>query len=76
MFFSYNENINIYYEKFGYNKKKPLIIFPGWGDNRNTFDSIIKTLERNYIIYIFDYPGFGNSTIKNETLFIIMQKFL
>ena len=70
MFYNYNENISIYYEKYGKNKKKSIIIFPGWGDNRKTFDSIIELLKNMYTIYIFDYPGFGKSTIKNETLTI------
>ncbi len=70
MIYNYNENISIYYEKYGKSKKNSIIIFPGWGDNRKTFDSIIKALKDTYTIYIFDYPGFGKSTIKNETLTI------
>ena len=60
-------NKNFYYKKYG-NSKKVLIILPGWGDNRNTFDYYINILKDKYTIYIFDYPGFGNSTFPNMDL--------
>ena len=69
MFFKYNNNNKIFYEKYG-NKKKTIIILPGWGDNRRTFNSIIKSLKDNYTIYIFDYPGFGNSPTPDTDLTI------
>ena len=37
------------------------MILPGWGDTRNTFQFLAKHLKQDYTIYIFDYPGFGNS---------------
>ena len=66
MYFKSN-NISIYYEKYGENKDS-LLILPGWGDNRKTFNSIINNLKNNYTIYIFDYPSFGNSPIPDKDL--------
>ena len=68
MYFNYLSS-KIYYEKIGYSNKT-LIILPGWGDNRKTFSSIIKKLKDKFTIYIFDYPGFGNSSIPNKDLTI------
>lgn len=68
MYFNYLSS-KIYYEKIG-NSNKTLIILPGWGDNRKTFSSIIKKLKDKFTIYIFDYPGFGNSSIPNKDLTI------
>lgn len=53
--------------KYG-NKEKVLIILPGWGDTRNTFDFYINNLKDKFTIYIFDYPGFGNSKFPNHSL--------
>ncbi len=64
MFFKHN-NISMYYEKYGKNKKRTIMIFPGWGNNRETFYDIIGFLKDKYTIYIFDYPGFGNSPLIN-----------
>ena len=66
MYFTYNSN-KIFYEKFG-NKKQVIMILPGWGDNRKTFYNIINNLKDRFTIYIFDYPGFGNSEIPNSDL--------
>ncbi len=56
MFFEYN-NISLYYEKYG-NSKNVIIILPGWGDTRKTFNYLIDLLKDYYTIYILDYPGF------------------
>ena len=68
MYFSYNSN-KLFYEKFG-NGKQVIIILPGWGDNRKTFYNIIKYFKDKFTIYIFDYPGFGNSEIPKLDLTI------
>ncbi len=60
---------NFYCEKYGASSKV-LIILPGWGDNRKTFDYYINVLEKYFTIYIFDYPGFGNSSFPNKDLII------
>ena len=51
---------NFYYKKYG-NSEKVLIILPGWGETRKTFDFYINNLKDRFTIYIFDYPGFGKS---------------
>ncbi len=58
---------NFYYEKYG-TSEKVIIILPGWGDNRKTFDYYINILKNKYTIYIFDYPGFGNSIFPKKIL--------
>lgn len=63
------DDISIYYTKYG-NSDKYLLILPGWGDTRNTFNNIINLLKDTYTIYIIDYPGFGNSPILNKELSI------
>jgi len=68
MFFEYN-NISLYYEKYG-NSKNVIIILPGWGDTRKTFNYLIDLLKDYYTIYILDYPGFGNSKFPNKNLTI------
>ena len=59
------EKINLYYEKFGSNKKS-ILILPGWGENRKTFYPIINEFQENFSIYIMDYPGFGNTSLPKE----------
>ena len=62
-------NLNIYYEKYG-DKKQTILILPGWGNNRETFNYLINNLKEYFTIYILDYPGFGNSSIdKDLTIF-------
>lgn len=63
------EDITIYYEKYG-NKNQTLLILPGWGNNRITFNYLINELKDYFTIYILDYPGFGNSTFPNRDLTI------
>lgn len=59
MYFKH-QDINLFYEKYG-EKKESIIILPGWGNTRNTWNYLINELKNNYTIYIFDYPSFGNS---------------
>lgn len=53
-------NLNIYYEKYG-NSKNTILILPGWGDTRKTFNYLINYLKNYFTVYILDYPGFGKS---------------
>ena len=62
-------NQTIYYEKHG-QSKNTILILPGWGETKQTFNYLINNLKENYTIYILDYPGFGNSKIPNKTLTI------
>lgn len=73
-------DFNIYYEKFGTGKEN-IIILPGWGNTRPTFEYMIGSLKNNYTIYIIDYPGFGNSSFPNRDLTIydyadLMKNFI
>lgn len=73
-------DFTIYYEKYG-NKDKNILILPGWGNNRKTFDYLISILEKDYSIYILDYPGFGKSKFPSRDLYIkdysyLIRKFL
>lgn len=60
---------NFVYKKYGYGNKV-LIILPGWGNTRNTFNYFIDNLKDKFTIYIFDYPGFGESIFPNYSLTI------
>lgn len=71
---------NIYYEKKG-NGQKEILILPGWGETRKTFDLMINELQKKYTVYILDYPGFGNTKWieKNLTIYDyvkIIKKFI
>ena len=68
MYFTH-ENITMYYEKYG-NNKKTIIILPGWGETRTTFNCMIDFLKDYFTIYILDYPGFGNSPFQESDLTI------
>lgn len=61
-------NIKIYYEIYGKENKKEIIILPGWGNTRLTFTKMIEKLQKDYKIYILDYPGFGSSPFPNKDL--------
>ena len=74
MYFKFNK-INIYYEKYG-NSEQSIIILPGWGNTRETFNNIINYFKDNYTIYILDYPGFGNSKPLNQELNIYDYAFI
>ena len=60
-------DFNLYYEKYGTGQHN-IIILPGWGDTRGTFNNLINILKEHYTVYIIDYPGFGNSVFPNRDL--------
>ena len=68
MYFTY-DNITIYYERYG-NNKKNIIILPGWGDTRKSFTYMINFLKTYFNVYILDYPSFGKSPPLNKDLTI------
>ena len=74
MKFSVND-FTIYYEKHG-NSNKNILILPGWGDNRITFNYLITLLKEQYTVYILDYPGFGKSAFPHRDLKIEDYSFL
>lgn len=61
------QNISFYYEKYG-KGKNTILILPGWGDTRKTFTPVIQYFQKNYTVYILDYPGFGYSEVPNQEL--------
>lgn len=61
------DSYSIHFEKYGTEKKK-IVILPGWGNTRNTFDAMIYELKKKYTIYIMDYPGFGQSIFPDYDL--------
>jgi Predicted hydrolases or acyltransferases (alpha/beta hydrolase superfamily) len=62
-------DFDIYYEKYGTGTTS-IIILPGWGDTRPTFNKLINFLKEHFTVYILDYPGFGNSPFPNRDLTI------
>ena len=68
MYFN-TDKITMYYEKYGASKNV-IIILPGWGNTRPTFDYMINYFKDKYTIYIFDYPSFGKSKIPDYDLTI------
>lgn len=65
-----SNGIKLYYEVYGTSNKNEILILPGWGDNRKTFNNMIKILMENNKVFIIDYPGFGNSPLPNKDLTI------
>ena len=68
MYFHY-KGIDLYYERYGFGKET-LVILPGWGDTRKSFNYLIQVLQDYYTIYIVDYPGFGNTKFPNYNMTI------
>lgn len=68
-------DFTIYYEKYG-NSDRNILILPGWGNNRKTFNYLIDVLKDTYTVYILDYPGFGNSKFPNRDLNIKDYSFI
>lgn len=68
MYFLYKD-FKLYYEKHG-NGNKNILILPGWGDTRKTFDYMINFLKKEYSVYIIDWPGFGLSNFPNTHITI------
>lgn len=64
-----NGSFKIYYEKYG-NGKNIILILPGWGDTKNTFNYLINNLSIHNTVYIIDNPGFGKSEVLEKDLTI------
>lgn len=70
MYFKYND-INLYYEEYLSDcSKRNIVILPGFGDTRKTFNNLIYHLSYDYNIYIIDFPGFGKTIFPNYDLTI------
>ena len=68
MYFKHNQ-ITMYYQKEGKGKNS-ILILPGWGNTRETFQTIINHFKEYFTIYSLDYPGFGKSPIPETELTI------
>ncbi len=68
MYFN-KDNYALYYEKYG-NSDSIILILPGWGDTRKTFNMMIDYFKLKYTVYILDYPGFGKSIFPEKDLTI------
>lgn len=60
-------DLSLFYEVYG-TGKETVVILPGWGETKNTFQEIIRILSIDYTVYIVDYPGFGNSPFPHRDL--------
>lgn len=69
------KDFTIYYEKYG-NSPNSIVILPGWGNTRESFNYLISILKKDYTVYILDYPGFGKSSFPNKDLNIGDYSFL
>lgn len=69
MICTYIDDVFLNYYKYG-NGKETILILPGWGDTRDTFEYLINNLSKKYTIYIIDYPGFGKSSFPDRDLTI------
>ena len=61
------EDLSCFYQVFG-DGEKNIIILPGWGETRESFNYLIDYFKSDYKIYIIDYPGFGNSPFPKKDL--------
>ncbi len=64
--YHYN-NLSLSYNRVGVQDKKPLIILHGWGSSKQVMMPLAKQLSDIRDCYVFDLPGFGNSSIPHES---------
>lgn len=62
-------------------KGLPVILLHGWGQSKETWIKIIKNLEKKYIVYALDLPGFGKTPLIKNVLTIndyekIIEEFI
>lgn len=56
------------YEYYCNNKTETLVLLHGWGQNIETFSSIIADLKESYNVIAINFYGFGSSIIENNKL--------
>ena len=62
-YFVTSDGVKLHYKVSG--KGKPLVIFPGYGQDITKFDNIYKGLEKQFTIYCLDYRWLGKSESPN-----------
>lgn len=60
------QNLSISYNRVGVQDKQPLIILHGWGSNKQVMMPLAKQLSDIRDCYMFDLPGFGNSSLPDR----------
>ncbi|WP_445664234.1 alpha/beta fold hydrolase [Fodinibius sp. AD559] len=60
------DNLSVSYNRVGVQDKQPLLILHGWGSSKQVMMPLAKQLSDIRDCYVFDLPGFGNSSIPNE----------
>lgn len=56
-------NLSVSYNRVGVQSKKTLIILHGWGSSKQVMMPLAKELSEIRDCYVFDLPGFGNSSV-------------
>ncbi len=62
-YFTTSDGVRLHYKVSG--KGKPLVIFPGYGQDITKFDNIYKGLDKQFTIYCLDYRWLGKSESPN-----------
>ncbi len=63
------EKMTITYRIYG-NHGEKIILLPGWGEVFTTLLPLIHELEKDYIVYVVDYPGFHHCPLPTKDLTI------
>lgn len=64
-------NFKINYKVYGDKNEKAVVLLHGWGDNLNSFNSVINYLKEKFKVYAIDLPGFGKSSMPPKPLTIL-----
>lgn len=60
------DNLSVSYNRVGVQNQQPLIILHGWGSSKQVMMPLAKQLSDVRDCYVFDLPGFGNSSIPDR----------
>jgi non-heme chloroperoxidase len=58
-YFTTSDGVRLHYRVSG--TGKPLVIFPGYGQDVTKLDSVYKTLDKHFTVYCLDYRWLGKS---------------
>jgi non-heme chloroperoxidase len=62
-YFTTSDGVRLHYRVEG--KGKPLVIFPGYGQDATKFDNVFAELKKHYTVYCLDYRWLGKSESPN-----------